>query len=218
MKQIQGIFFRDFSTSYIPEILKELYRDAIYEPFLSGRKDLVMLDLGGNIGLWSFYASQYAKQIYCVEPSQAHQEVIKQMLSFNKIKNVTPVQVAVSHQDGEATFYHNENVTMYSLKQEVNNKPEEAEKVRTVTLKTLFDELKLDHVDFMKMDIEGSESEVFGSQAFAEVAQKIDTCVGEFHTWSGVNPKQFETYFLDNGFSFRWLNATEAQTFVAQRI
>lgn len=177
-----------------------------------------MLDVGANIGLFSFYAEKYAKVIYAVEPSQEHVEVIKHLKEFNHLDNVIPVQAAISHKNGVANFYHNENTTMFSLKPEVNGKPEEMELVPTMTLDTFFNNFDLDHVDFMKIDIEGAEAEVFGSEGFDKVKDKIDVICGEFHTWSGVNPQQFSTYFTDRGFSFDWMNTTQATTFVAKRM
>lgn len=214
---IHGIFFRDFSTSYIPEILKELYRDAVYKPFLEDKKDLKILDVGANVGLFSWYASPFATQIIAVEPALEHIEVIKHLIEFNKLGNVTPLRFAVSHENGTANFYHNDNTTMFSLKPEVNSKPEEVETVPTVTLDVLLQMCDLDHVDFMKIDVEGAEAQIFGSEGFDKVKDKIDVIMGEYHQWSGVNPNQFMSYFVDRGFTFEWLNKTEATIFVAKR-
>jgi hypothetical protein len=115
---------------------------------------------------------------------------------------------------------------MYSLREEVsktrgpgvNGHPGEEEKVKMVTLDTLFKELKLDHVDFCKIDIEGSEPEVFGSKGFENVADKIDTIMGEIHGWSGFNPKQIENSIRDRGFDFRYTQKTNASTFIAQHL
>lgn len=214
--KLQGIFFTDFSQSYIPEILKELYRDRIYDPFLVGKKDLVVFDIGANIGLFSQFIAPYAKQIFAVEPSKQHIETIQHMIQFNGLTQVIPLQLAVSHKAGMAEFYHNDNQTMFSLKKEVNTRPQDVELVPTVTLDGLLKDVE--HVDFMKIDIEGAEAEVFGSEGFEKCADKIDIIVGEFHQWSGVNPKLFESYFTDRGFLFNWLNKTEASVFSAERI
>jgi FkbM family methyltransferase len=218
MKPIQGFFFRDFKNSYLPEILKEMYRDCVYDPYLKGKKDLVIADFGANIGMFSYYAYNMAKVIYAIEPSKQHFEVLTKMIEFNGLERVRPIKKALSHKNGMVTFYHNENTTMFSLKESVNNKPKESEEVETITLDKLFDENKINHLDFMKIDIEGSEAEVFSSLGFEKVANKINIIMGEFHIWSNVNPAQFKTYFLDNGFNFKWANATEASLFIAERI
>lgn len=216
---LQAFFFHDFPNAHIPEILKELYTDAVYRPYLEHKRDLVMLDVGANVGLFSYYAAPFAQKIYAVEPSAVHQRALEMMIGFNQLtEKVIPVQKALSHENGTAQFFHNGNVTMYSLKEEVNSLPEEVETVETITFDKLFEDLGLDHVDFMKIDIEGAEAEVFGSEGFEKVKEKIDIIMGEFHTWSGVQPRQFMTYFTDRGFTFEWLNKTEATIFIAQRI
>ena len=215
---MQAIFFNDFKNAYIPEQLKEMYRDRIYAQFLDGKKDLTILDVGGNIGIFSFYASEFAKQIYILEPAKQHQEVIETMLKYNKLDNkVTLVKKALSDKDGTTTFYHNENVTMFSMRPEVNGKPDDAETVETVTLDTLFTQYKIDHVDFMKRDVEGSEIDIVNSKGFEKVASKIDGMVIELHSWSGRNPSQLTTTLMDLGFEVFPI-PNEAMLFGARRI
>lgn len=218
MKQIQGIFFKDFINGHVPHILLELYRDQVYEFYFKGKKDLTILDVGANIGLFTFYAYPYAKKIYSVEPSGEHFETLISMLNFNHMDRAMPIQVALSSKNGSQTFYHNQNTTMYSLNKAVNGLPDEAETVTCVTLDKLFKDNKIKHIDFMKIDIEGAECEVFASEGFDKVADKIDTIVGEYHSWSQVNPKQLENSIKDRGFNFKWLESTDAKVFHAERI
>lgn len=217
MQDINGFFFRDFDNCYLPEILKEIYRDRVYDPYLKGKKDLVMADFGANIGMFSYYAHDMAKVIYAVEPSKQHFEVLTKMIEFNGLERVKPIKKALSNKNGKTTFYHNNNTTMFSLKSEVNSLPSESEEVETIDFEQFFIENDIKHLDFVKIDIEGSEAEVFGSSAFDKVADKIDLIMGEFHTWSGVNPAQFANYLRDAGFSFKWADATEASLFIAER-
>ena len=218
MKPIQIIAYRDFEANYIPEILEEIYKNKVYEPFLQGKKDLVMLDVGANVGLWTNYAYKYAKRIYSVEPSQEHFECLVLMAMSNQFDNVIPVKKAISNENGTATFYHNNNTTMYSLNKAVSTgELKESEEVETITLDKFFEENNIEHVDFMKMDVEGSEGLIFGSEGFDKVKDKIDVILGEFHTWTGLNPEQFKNYFIDRDWSFRWLNQTSASIFCAER-
>jgi FkbM family methyltransferase len=218
MKKIQAFFFRDFDNCYLPEILKEMYRDRVYDPYLKGKKDLVMADFGANIGMFSYYAHDMAKVIYAVEPSKEHFEVLTKMIEFNGLERVKPIKKALSNKNGKTTFYHNDNTTMFSLKAEVNSRPSESEEVETIDFEQFFIENDIKHLDFVKIDIEGSEAEVFGSEAFSKVADKIDVIMGEFHSWTNLNPSQFANYLRDAGFNFKWANATEASLFIAERI
>ena len=212
-----GILFNKFENSYLPEQLQEMYINKVYEPYLQGRKDLVMLDIGANIGMFSFYAHKYASKIYALEPSKEHMDILKKNMELNQIVNVFPIQKALSHQNGTQDFYHNDNVTMFSLKPEVNSRPQDKETVTTITFDKLLEEIGEKHIDFCKMDVEGAESEIFGSEGFDKVKNQIDMFLGEYHSWSSVNPQMFETFFLDRGFSFEWTNKTSATTFVAKR-
>lgn len=216
-KPIQGFFFRDFSQTYMPEILKEIYRDKVYAPQLEGKEDLVIVDAGANIGLWTYYAYPYAKIIYALEPAMEHYECLVTMAVTNGLDNVAPIKKALSNENGKAKFYHNENTTMYSLSKKVNTK-NEFEEVDTITLDQFFKENKIEHVDFMKIDVEGAESLIFGSEGFDRVKDKIDVIMGEFHTWTDLNPDQFGSYFIDRGFTFNWVNKTEASLFLAERV
>jgi FkbM family methyltransferase len=218
MKKIQGFFFRDFDNCYLPEILKEMYRDRVYDPYLKGKKDLVIADFGANIGMFSYYAHDMAKVIYAVEPSKEHFEVLTKMIEFNGLKRVKPIKKALSNKNGKTTFYHNNNTTMFSLKSKVNTRPSESEEVETIDFEQFFIENDIKHLDFVKKDIEGSEAEVFGSSGFDKVANKIDVIMGEFHDWTDINRNQFASYLRDAGFNFKWANATEATLFIAERI
>lgn len=216
MKPIQGIFFRDLQAGFVPEILEEIYTHKVYDPFLKGKKDLTIVDLGANIGLWSQYAYPSAKTIYSVEPSTEHYECLVTMAVTNDYKNLAPIQKAIANENGKAKFYHNANTTMYSLNSAVDQG--EYEEVETITLDKFFEENKLEHVDFMKIDIEGAEAEVLGGDGFDKVKDKIDVIMGEYHQWTNINPNQFASYLSDRGFSFRWANKTSASLFIAERI
>lgn len=211
--QIQGFFFKDFANSYIPHILKEIYLDKIYEPFLNDRKDLIIVDWGGNVGLTSFYFKDYAKEVFCVEPSKRHLECIDNLLGWNDIVNIRVCPYAISNEDGKEKFYHNQNVTMYSLEDTVNNQSD-FEEVETVTAKTFIEREGIKHIDLLKMDLEGSESKVVVSDEFAELAKITDVIVGEHHSWTTMSQQQFAQALDDLGFDITWLK-TEAQCFTA---
>lgn len=214
---LQALFFRDINNDYVSHIIKEIWHDRVYDPYFQGKKDLTVVDIGANVGLWSYYAAPFAKQIYALEPSSLHFETLTTMLEYNGLTQVKPLKMAVSNFTGMGEFYHNENTTMFSLRPEVNGKPDEKESVQVITLDNLFEKEGLTHVDVLKIDCEGSEAEIFGGEGFDKVKDKIDLVIGEFHTWSGINPEQFKTYFLDRGFSFNWTGQTQAATFVARK-
>src|SRR3990167_5528929 len=145
------IHYKDWDNSYIPNIFQEIYLQKIYEPFLVGKKDLILFDLGMNIGLWSIYASKYAKMVYSFEPAKETFDIASLNLKDNGITNVRTYQKAIAEENGEATFYHSINTTMNSLNPAVNSLPDLAEEVETVRLDNFILQEKIKIIDFAKI-------------------------------------------------------------------
>ena len=213
---MQAIFFNDFANAYIPNILQELYRDRVYAPYLEGKRDFTILDVGANIGLFSFYAYPFAKTIYSLEPSKMHFEALTSMVEYNKLTNVQPLNLALAPQNGKATFYHHQNVTMFSLRPEVNMLPSQAEEVTTMDMETLCNTYDIPQIDFMKLDVEGSEHDIISSESFEKMASRIKTMVLELHTWNGVSFQQTLNTLRDYGFALQQI-PSEATIFAATR-
>jgi FkbM family methyltransferase len=206
----QGIFFRDFSTSYIPHILKEMYLDNVYAPYLDYIKDGIVLDVGGNVGIFTQFALQHgAKHVYIVEPSRDHVEVIRYMLKHNGLEDkVTVIPHALSHENGQMDLLHSMNVTAHSLYPGMNNAGT-VEQVRTLTLDVLMKEYKVDHFNFIKLDPEGAEGQIIGSSSFRDAVPHIDAMVAEFHSWGGYSYPLIVNTLRDYGYKVQKMS-TEA--------
>lgn len=213
---LQAIFFKDFSNSHIPEILDEVYLKKIYEPFLLGKKDLIIVDVGANIGLTSYYFKDFGT-VYALEPSAQHYGTLTEMLKFNKIANVFPFKRAISNVTGQTKFYHNDNSTMFSMESIVNKK-DDFEEVDTLTLEDFMKQEKLDKIDILKLDVEGSESKIIVSDGFKNVASKVRVIVFEYHDWTDMNQIQFQHALEELGFEVHWNHNTSAKTGSAIRL
>lgn len=199
-KDFGVLHFKDWGASFIPHILQELYIHQIYSKFLGGRENLTILDLGLNIGLFSMYASPMAKQIYGFEPAKETFELATKNIQDNKITNVKLFNKAIALENGKLTLFHTTNTTANSLMPELNALPELAEEVETIRLDTFVKEEKIKHIDFIKMDIEGTEDEVLGSESFQNIAPIVDAMVVELHPWTKQHPQQVVTTLRDRGF------------------
>jgi FkbM family methyltransferase len=217
-KQLQGIFwYDDFDKYFLGHQFEEIFKARIYAPYLEGKTDPVVIDAGGNIGAFSLYAAKYAKQVYTLEPSPEHCSLIRHMLDFNKITNVKLLENALYIENGKFEYYTPENnKTMWSLHQAVNDGKSKPQGVDAITFDTLFKAENIEHVDLCKIDIEGSETEVLSSEGFRLVAPKIDTIVLETHSWSGRHPNQIRDALKNNGFSVAEI-PNDATILVAQR-
>lgn len=210
---IEALFFRGWGNSHIPEILEETYIKEIYKPYLFGKKNLCIVDLGANQGLTSYYFKDYAKMVYSIEPTTAHLEVLRKMIEFNKITNITVCPYAISNQTTKTKFFHNPNSTSNSLSLNVN--PSDFEEVDVLSFDEFMTRNKLDHIDLLKLDVEGEEGKVITSDGFKKYAGKIDVIVGEYHDWTNMGKNQFANTFTDLGYKFNWIPNMKASVFTA---
>jgi len=130
-------------------VLDEIYIDEIYEKYSKIKLGSVVVDCGATYGSFSIKAKRlHAKKILAIEPDPFNLDILKTNMKINKIRNITIVPVAISNKDEikEGVFWGNR-----------------VEKVITKKLSTIIRENNLNHIDFLKMDIEGAELEALKS-------------------------------------------------------
>jgi len=196
IKPLKGLFYRDWGNDHIVDVIKETWMENIYEPYI--KKDMVTVEIGAKIGIFTMWAYQYSSKILAVEPSAEHFDTLMHMLTFNNmLDKVIPINKAISNENGKAKFYHNGNTTSYSLSDSVQAN-DDTEEVEMIGLEELLKDTP--HVDLLNLDIEGFESRVLADSQFDTVAPKIDTIVVEHHLWSGVTVSQLQAMLSDRGF------------------
>ena len=222
MKPIKGLFFRDAKYNSIGHIIAEIYRECIYHNFLNGKKNLTIIDAGANVGFTAFYFSEYAKVVHAIEPAKEHMEVLKKMIEFNGLQDIVkPHNFALSIKDDVGELTHYSNTTMYSLYPNIKGDSRLSvtgkEPIALKRIDTFFKEQNIEHCDFLKLDVEGVEYEILGSDSFSNVAQKIDQMVVEVHNYSDRNPSQIVDALRLRGFEVKSI-PNEAMLFYAKRI
>lgn len=114
--------------------------------------DSTVLDLGGYKGDWSAEISQrYGANIFIFEPIKAfHDEICTR---FAGTPNVQPFQFGLGARDEVLEMHHNADGTGAF----VNG---QAEEVKLVEASRFFHEQGLEHIDLLKVNIEGGEYEL----------------------------------------------------------
>ena len=215
--QPHGFFFTPpLQANFWGHIMEEMWKSRIYDPYLPLKKGGIALDIGANVGLVSYFLSLHFEKVFSIEPSTEHINNLTTMINYNKIDNITPIKKAIYIQNGTFAFGGPENnKTMRSLHMNTPGWKEE-EKVEAITLDKLFEDYKIEHVNLMKMDIEGSEVEVFSHPTFLKVADKIDVIITERHAWSGRHPNQLNEALQNAGFKIEQI-PNSADLVVAKR-
>lgn len=168
-----------FDSLYIPYIYKEIYLEGVYIDIVNGKKDMVIVDVGSNIGITVQYFRDHAQKVYAIEPATEHFEALAKNKEFNGWDNVELFNMAIADIDGEMTLNKfDSNLTCNSL---VNDYKQGGEVVKTQTFNTFFKENKITEVDFMKFDVEGAEESILCSPGFVDIAPRIKAMMVEFH-------------------------------------
>ena len=129
------------------------------------KKDMVCLDVGGNIGYYTLFESNIVGEngkVIAIEPSPPNFQHLKKNLEIQNTENVDAYNFAAGDKDGEINFlvYEESNGSFTIPDGETTDLPGELIKVQAKRLDTFLNELKQEHVDFVRMDVEGYESHI----------------------------------------------------------
>ena len=162
-------------NNYTKEILEHFNSKNYYQDFVKP-EDKNILDLGANVGLFALYVTPWAEKIVCVEPTPSHFNLLKDLTK--NFKNIDCTQSAVSNETGKIIFYTStSNTTMNSLIPRDGGFFE----VDGYKLKDLIEKVGFEKVDFIKMDIEGSEYTVLDEETIKYIGENIPKILIEFH-------------------------------------
>jgi FkbM family methyltransferase len=162
-----------------------------YDKFITP-DDKVIIDLGANIGLVSIHLSPYADKIISVEPTPNHFSILEH---FTKdIPNIYRLQGAISDKRETTSFYLLDDTTENSL---ISEKGGAEIQVETYTLKDIIDLYNLDIVDFVKIDIEGSEIKFLSLENIETLNNYVKKFFIEFHYVNGKTYGELREYYQD---------------------
>lgn len=134
----------------------------------------IIFDLGAHIGGFCLNAALYpnVKHVYAFEPGKESYNLLVENIKLNSLESIiTPVNKAIwSHSKG---IYFKK--TGVSATYQANEQGEE--KIETATLKEAMQGITL--VDILKIDVEGSEYEIF--KTLGDDFKKIKVIIGEYH-------------------------------------
>lgn len=176
--------------------------ERMYDFALAKANDYVMLDIGANIGLVSIYASDACKRIVALEPTPAQFTVMGHLTW--PIKHIERMECALMGHTGATEFHLNDVNTCASS---AANTYGPVTTVKCTTLIDLLLSLKMDRVDFAKIDIEGSETEALTPRQVGECSNTIMSYFVEVHncpnsTWEWKLGKLAET-FAHAGYTYQ---------------
>jgi FkbM family methyltransferase len=144
----------------------------------------VVVDLGGNVGVFTTYAlSKGASKVYTVEPFPTYVDYLRENLEPFKDK-VEIIPMAISDTTGHTTVKINfqGNTILNDVYKEFNwENNDESVEVEKVDLITLSERNNIDIINYLKVDIEGSEYLLFKGLTGKFLSTKVEKIAIEYH-------------------------------------
>jgi len=141
----------------------------------------VVLDLGANLGCFMLPAARVVAptgRVYCIEPVPENLGHLRRTVAANGLNNVTVIPQAVGAERGVTRLNLCPRSGGHSALFDYGG---DTVDVPTTTVDDLVAELGLGRVDFVKMDVEGMETEVLRGAARTLRAHRPHLCMAGYH-------------------------------------
>jgi len=189
----------------------KLFRNGIYEKFETEffKKEIkhgdIILDIGANIGYYTLiFAKHVGKngKVFAFEPDPTNFSLLKKNVEINGYKNVVLINKAVSDKTGKLRlFLSKDNMGDHRIYD--SNEGRKFVEIKSVILDDYFKN-KNKKIDFIKMDIQGSEYGAFkGMSGLLNLNENV-RIISEFWPFglkkSGVQPFEYLKLITKHGF------------------
>ena len=138
------------------------------------KDDYVVVDAGANVGAFTLYAASKATsgKIYAIEGDKNEFGRLVENIEINSFSNVETINAALTDIVGDVTFSDSH---VQPLKTDSMTKSNYVFKglCKSLTLTELINNYNITKIDFLKLDIEGSEFQVFKESGWLDKTQII---------------------------------------------
>lgn len=191
-----------FWKEYLPAI--DTYKNNFAKP---NNYRVNIIDAGGNIGLTSLFFLEHFNncQIICLEPEIENFKILDYNLPNSDLNNIKKINAAIWSKNAKIKI-----VKDFRDKLDWSFRVEETEDLNSIdafSFNQIVKENKLEFIDILKIDIEGSEKEIFTSSNMNLDFLKITKCIAmEIH--DEFNCRE-EIYIVLRKYGFKFFNQGE---------
>ena len=183
-----NLFLFDGGENHSMYTIREVFYDKIYDTdYVKVTKDDVVVDLGANIGVFSVYCQNHnPKFVYSVEPDPTTFKLLTKNTS--QFSNIKCINAAISDFDGESDFIHfpQSSAVNHLVKNQgiINYTSNQSQIIKTPTfnINTFINQNNISYINYLKVDIEGSELDVFKEINKDYLNNCIKKIAIEYHT------------------------------------
>ena len=183
-------------------------------------KDIYIIDVGGNVGWYSFLLGRYGYKIITFEPSQINFYILSKNYCLNKGLNITLINKGLFPEEKKC-FIHSPKDNIGNGLISCNKKPDEKNVnnggIILTKLSNYIPFFMNKNLALIKIDIEGSEGKAIESGIELLTEYHVPFIFMEFTPKAlmsyGTDPKKFLEIFIINGYKINILNFFEAKTY-----
>jgi len=151
-------------------ISKELLLFKKHEPLFTKiiekqiKKGMKCIEIGANLGYYALLESKLVGKnglVICFEPSPINFEYLKNNCSLNDAVNVKVYNYAVGDENKTINFLVTEASNLCRVVEKYNSSEGKIVKIPLITMDSFISKNSLESIDFVRMDIEGYEFNVY---------------------------------------------------------
>lgn len=193
---LQGLNYRNTTIENNGELF---FIRSISNYYKTHKEKLVLFDVGANIGNYSNVLAETFKDratIYAFEPFSVPYIKLKELSGSHS--QIIPYQIGFSDKNENLTIYSSDEFSeiggVYNRDFIFHNIPHDKEEInRFVTIEFFCKENAINHIHFLKIDVEGHELSVLKGAVALLNNEQIDFIQFEF----GAGNHFSRTYFMD---------------------
>lgn len=172
---------------------------------LANKKTIV--DIGANIGIHSVNYAYFINgaTVYAIEPAQENLIVLKKNIDKHKLTNIRIVEKAIGKENSKGTLYVNEqNSGDNRIYKSPDFEPMDSHGIEIITLDQFKKENDIGKIDYIKMDTQGCEFDIFEG-GYKTLKEDRPDIFMEFWPWGLIqklgNQKIFKKVIEDFGYN-----------------
>lgn len=176
------------------------------------KNEIAVLDIGANVGWYSFYLANAGYELFSFEVSHINGYIIKKNFCLNQTLKITLINKGIGLEEEKCFLHHPSNnignaVVLCGENRNIAVKKENlTEEVEFTKLSNYYSFLSKKNLALIKLDVEGSEGKVIESGIEFISKYKVPFLFVEFRNdylkLQGTDPKEFLEMFEKNGYLF----------------